>query len=160
MGARATITHSVSVIIPAWNAAQFLPDAVASIPDVHEIFVVVAQSDDNTLAVAHELAGQRAGMVVLDNPKKSPACGRNIGLRQVCGNVIAFIDADDVWPRGRLALQLERLDREPGVDMVAGLVTYFDRLDGESLGPAFELSAGDKIYPRSHGYDLPQVGFR
>lgn len=128
--------HQVSVIIPVRNMARFLPDALASIPDVHEVLIAVAESDDQTLQVARELARRRAGVVVLDNPKQTPASGRNVGLRHASGDIIAFNDADDVWPRGKLDLQLARLDREPEADVVAGRVTYFDRLDRETLAPA------------------------
>ena len=74
------MSHKVSVIIPVRNMARFLPDAVASIPDVDEILIAVAASDDDTLQVARELARRRAGVVVLDNPKTTPAAGRNAGL--------------------------------------------------------------------------------
>ena len=73
---------------------------------------------------------------MLADPKKGPATARNIGLREATGDVIAFNDADDVWPRGKLALQLERLDREPPADVVAGLVAYFEELDRDTLAPA------------------------
>jgi glycosyltransferase involved in cell wall biosynthesis len=130
------MNHRVSVIIPVMNMARFLPDAVASIPDVHEVVIAVAESDDDTLRVARELARGRAGVVVLDNPKGTPASGRNVGLRHASGNIIAFNDADDVWPRGKLDLQLARLDREPRADVVGGRVTYFDKFDRETLTPA------------------------
>ena len=96
------MSHKVSVIIPVRNMARFLPDAVASIPDVDEILIAVAASDDDTLQVARELARRRAGVVVLDNPKTTPAAGRNAGLCHARGDVIAFNDADDVWPRDKL----------------------------------------------------------
>ena len=130
------MSYRVSVILPAWNMARFLCDAVASIPDVHEIIIVASESDDDTVRVAHELAAQRPEVRVLAGPKKEPATARNIGLREATGDVIAFNDADDVWPRGRLALQLERLNLEPPADVVAGLVAYFGELDRASLAPA------------------------
>ena len=128
--------RSVSVIVPVWNMARFLPDAVASIPNVHEIIIVAAPSEDDTVRVANELAEQRAEVRVVAGSDQGPASARNIGLRQATGDVIAFNDADDVWPRGKLDLQLARLDAEPAVDVVAGLVTYFDALDREALAPA------------------------
>jgi glycosyltransferase involved in cell wall biosynthesis len=112
--------------------ARFLCDAVASIPEVHEIIIVAAESDDDTVGVAHEIAAGRPEVRVLAG---SPATARNIGLREATGNVIAFNDADDIWPRGRLALQLARLDRGPPADVVAGLVTYFEELDRHTLAP-------------------------
>jgi glycosyltransferase involved in cell wall biosynthesis len=116
--------------------ARFLFDAVASIPEVHEIIIVAAESDDDTVGVAHELAARRPEVRVLAGSKMGPATARNIGLREATGDVIAFNDADDIWPRGKLALQLERLDREPLADVVAGLVAYFGELDRDTLAPA------------------------
>jgi glycosyltransferase involved in cell wall biosynthesis len=128
--------HEVSVILPAWNMARFLPDALGSIPKVHEIIIVAAPSDDDTAEIADKLAARRPEIRVLADPNRGPATARNIGLREATGDVIAFNDADDIWPRGKLALQLERLDREPPVDVVAGLVAYFGELDRDTLTPA------------------------
>lgn len=130
------IDHRVSVIVPAWNMARFLPDAVASIPEVHEIILVTADSKDNTQAVAAELSRRRREVRVVKGSNGSPAIARNIGLAEASGDVIAFNDADDVWPAGKLAFQLGRLDRNPQVDVVAGLVTYFDSLDPTTLTPS------------------------
>lgn len=130
------MSHKVSVVVPVRNMARFLPDAVASIPEVHEIILVAAESDDSTLFVVNELARQRRGIHVLTDPGKGPAVARNVGLRKAAGDVIAFNDADDIWPQGKLALQLERLDREPQVDVVGGFVTYFEELAPNSFAPA------------------------
>jgi glycosyltransferase involved in cell wall biosynthesis len=130
------MTHRVSVIIPVWNMARYLPDAVASIPPVHEIIIVAAQSDDGTLEVAQQLAARRPEIRVLSHDGEGPAAARNVGLRAASGDVIAFNDADDVWPKSKLALQLERLDREPRADVVAGLATFFRDLDHDTLAPA------------------------
>jgi glycosyltransferase involved in cell wall biosynthesis len=139
------MSHRVSVIVPVWNMARFLPDAIASIPDVHEIIIVAAESNDNTFEVAQALAKQRRGVRVLPSPKKRPASARNIGLSAASGDVIAFNDADDVWPQGKLALQLKRLDGdEPQPDVVTGLVTWFKELDRDRLAPAEHSSVETK----------------
>jgi glycosyltransferase involved in cell wall biosynthesis len=149
------MSHKVSVIIPVRNMARFLPDAVASIPDVDEILIAVAASDDDTLQVARELARRRAGVVVLDNPKTTPAAGRNAGLCHARGDVIAFNDADDVWPRDKLDKQLARLDREPRVDVVGGRVTYFDKLDPDTLAPT-----SDARLESGFTFSMPPMIFR
>jgi len=138
------MSHRVSVIVPVWNMARFLPDAIASIPDVHEIIIVAAESNDNTFEVVQMLAKQRLGVQVLPSPKKRPASARNIGILNATGDVIAFNDADDLWPQGRLALQLKRLDGEPQPDVVAGLVTWFKELDRDRLAPAEHSSVETK----------------
>jgi glycosyltransferase involved in cell wall biosynthesis len=101
-----------------------------------EIIIVAADSHDDTVGVAHELAARRPEVRVLAGSKKGPATARNTGLREATSDIIVFNDADDVWPRGKLVMQLQRLDRDPPVDVVAGLVTYFGELDRDILAPA------------------------
>ena len=141
------MTHLVSVIVPVWNMARFLPDAIASIPDVHEIIIVAAESADDTIAVAYELADQRRAVRVITGPKIQPGRARNIGLQEAGGDVIAFNDADDIWPKGRLALQLDRLDSEPKVDVVSGLATYFRELDPDNLAPVQNVNVETRLIP-------------
>ena len=129
------MSHRVSVIVPAWNMARFLPDSIASIPPVHEVIIVAGEFDDNTLDVAEALGAERPDIDVLSVPNRGPGIARNIGLRAATGDVIAFNDADDIWPQGRLALQLARLDSEPRADIVMGLVSRFSKLDRRNLAP-------------------------
>jgi glycosyltransferase involved in cell wall biosynthesis len=142
--------HSVSVIVPVWNMARYLSDAIASIPQAHEILIVATECDDNTVEVANELSVRRPEIRVLGNPSRGPAAGRNVGLRAASGDVIAFSDADDIWPPHKLSLQLERLDREPRTDVVGGLVTYFRELDCSTLAPAANS--------RAKTFFIPNVG--
>ena len=69
-------------------------------------------------------------------PGANPAQARNAGLEKASGDVIGFLDADDLFPAGKLAAQLARLERMPAVDVVSGIITLFDRLDPATLAPA------------------------
>jgi glycosyltransferase involved in cell wall biosynthesis len=153
--------HRISAIIPTLNMGRFLPDAIASIERqgvaVDEIIVVDNQSTDETGEVLARLSRTNSRLRVIDVPPAGPARARNKGLEAASGDVIAFLDADDLWPSGKLTLQLARLDRDPQVDLVAGFVTFFDRLDSESLTPAissrvetvFGMNVGASIYRAS-----------
>ena len=90
------MSHKVSVIVPVWNMARFLPDAIASIPKVHEIIIVAAEFDDGSFDAANELARRRPEIRVVAGSNQGPARERNIGLREASGDVIAFNDADDI----------------------------------------------------------------
>lgn len=132
----------VSVIIPNLNMARFLPDAVHSIlrqaVPVAEIFIIDAGSDDDSLAVIAELGSRCAQVRLLHSDQKNPSAVRNRGLAAASGEIICFLDADDLWPAGKLARQLARLAAEPPVRVVSGFVQYFDRLDRENLVPAVD----------------------
>ncbi len=73
---------------------------------------------------------------VIEIGREGPGPARNIGLEAAAGEFITFLDADDLWPAGKLARQLERLGAEPRMEMVSGRVLYFDKLDEAALAPA------------------------
>ncbi|NTV95555.1 MAG: glycosyltransferase family 2 protein [Thiobacillus sp.] len=151
----------VSVIIPNLDMGRFLPDALASIArqavPVDEIFIVDAGSGDDSLAVIAGLAAADPRVRLLRSEAKNPSAVRNRALAAATGEVIAFLDADDLWPADKLARQLARLEAEPAVSVVSGFVQYFDRLDRERLAPAadsrvetlFHVHLGAAVFRRS-----------
>ena len=105
----------VSVIIPAYNAAPYLAETLASVfaqsyPD-YEIIVVDDGSTDDTLAVLEQFADR---ITLIRKPNGGPASARNAGLRQARGELLAFLDGDDLWLPDKLAAQVERDDSEIG----------------------------------------------
>lgn len=151
----------ISTIIPVRNGAEYIVDALASIcrqsvvPD--EILIVDDGSTDNTLDVVHEFSRGNPAIKLLEGPQKGPGPARNVALRQACGDIITFLDADDLWPADKMQVQLARLEREPHVDVVSGFVRYFDKLCKDRLAPAedskindiFHVHLGAAIFRRS-----------
>lgn len=110
---------TVSVVVPAYNAAGILPAALASLAGqaaVHEVLVVDDGSTDDTAAVAAEHPGVR----VLRQDNAGPSAARNRGIEEATGDWIGFLDADDRWLPGKLAAQLAAADRHPEAVLVAG----------------------------------------
>lgn len=109
----------VSVIIPAYNCASFVAEAVQSALDQDyepkEIIVVNDGSSDGTLAV---LRGFRDSIRLIDQKNSGPPVARNAGLVAARGDYIAFLDADDVWMRSKLTTQVAYLDSHPEVGTV------------------------------------------
>ena len=131
---------AVSLIVPNRNMARFLSDALASIErqrrPVKEILVVDAGSRDESFAIIAEWSARGLPLEVISAPGANPAQARNAGLARATGSVIGFLDADDLFPAGKLAAQLARLESAPGVDVVSGIITSFDQLDRATLVPA------------------------
>jgi len=102
----------VSVIIPCYNQARFLAEAIQSALDQDypnkEVIVVNDGSPDNTREVAAAF-GDR--IIYIEQPNNGAAGARNAGIRASKGEYIAFLDADDVCLPGRLALQAAILDQ-------------------------------------------------
>lgn len=92
----------ISVIMPCYNAARFVEEAVASVmgqtyPAV-ELIVIDDGSDDRSVEILKSLAARYAPrMKLLFASRLGPYPCRNLGLAQARGSRIAFLDADDYW---------------------------------------------------------------
>jgi glycosyltransferase involved in cell wall biosynthesis len=116
----------VSVIIPTYNHAHFLPTAIESVRAQTygqvEIVVVDDFSTDSTERVVEQYAAPNTTYIKSAN-KGIVATSRNVGTRAAKGEYIAFLDADDVWEPNKLELQLPHLD-DPSVVAVASDLRY------------------------------------
>ena len=109
-----------SVIIPSFNYAEYLPAAISSVlaqtDSDFELLIVDDGSTDGSLALARACFDPRVRVLV--QPNRGLSAARNAGIRATRGRYIAFLDADDMWVREKLALQSELLDRVPAVGLV------------------------------------------
>jgi len=118
------LTDDISVVIPACNAAHYLPEAVASVRaqslQPREILLVDDGSTDDTAQVARSL-----GLPCIGQENQGVAVARNTGLSAAQGALIAFLDADDVWADFTLEKQTRRLRENPEAEVAMGLVQPF-----------------------------------
>jgi len=117
----------VSVIIPTYNSASILPDAIDSIlaqtRPADEIIVVDDGSTDDTEGVCSRYGGNVRYLRHAEN-RFAPAA-RNTGIEASTGDWLAFLDADDVWDSEKLELQLAALEQRPEADFaVAAALTW------------------------------------
>ncbi|WP_198371310.1 glycosyltransferase family 2 protein [Roseomonas rosulenta] len=133
----------VSVVIPAFNAASLLPQAIGSVAaqtlrDV-EVIVVDDASTDDTADAARTLLGQAGlrGQVVRLQSNGGPALARNVGVARAGGEYVAFLDTDDVWMPEKLALQSALLDAHPEVTLCGCQADWVDA-SGRVVSPLFE----------------------
>ena len=106
---------SISVVIPAYNSARTLGEAIASVRaqtyPVHEIIVVDDYSKAEEATAIDRVA---AGCTVIHQPKnRGPSVARNKGIARATGEWIAFLDSDDVWLPRKLEKQIEFLRAHP-----------------------------------------------
>lgn len=111
--------ETITVIIPAFNSGRFIADALdsalrQSAPPA-QIIVINDGSTDDTGA---RLRPYQNRITVIDQPNQGTAAARNAGLRIATGDFIAFLDADDVWHKRKLEMQLEVLRRRPDIQLI------------------------------------------
>jgi glycosyltransferase involved in cell wall biosynthesis len=113
-------TMRPSVIIPAFNAARFLGEAIGSVlaqsRPPFELIVVDDGSTDATDRVVLRFPAVR----YIAQAHGGIAAARNCGVRAATGNCLAFLDADDRWTPGKLETQLAALEADPELDMLLG----------------------------------------
>ena len=141
----------VSVVIPVFNGERFLREAVQSVLDQQysplEIIVVDDGSTDNTASVARSLP---ESVRYLHQTNQGPAAARNRGIEQAQGSLIAFADADDLWPRAKLELQLPYLINDAKIDIVLGRIQQVLLSEAQEFGEtAFSVNLGSAVIRKS-----------
>jgi glycosyltransferase involved in cell wall biosynthesis len=129
----------ISVVIPAFNPGPLLKDALASVvAQTYQDWDLVVVDDGSTedLSWVRDV-DPRIRLIRTDHLGASIA--RNVGIGSTDGKYVAFLDADDRWRPGKLALQLNALSR-------GALFSYtaFDLIDeaGNRIGPGYGAEVG------------------
>ncbi len=106
----------VSVIIPTYNRASYLKEAVQSVLDQtyrnFELIIVDDGSTDNTEEVVASFTDDRIRYIKKNNEGHAGKT-RNVGLENARGEYIAFLDDDDVWLPEKLELQIKTMMEHP-----------------------------------------------
>lgn len=148
----------VSVIVPVYNCERYLAEAIESILAQTyrpiEIIIVDDGSTDNTSSIAKAFGKE---VKYFYQPNSGPPYARNRGLKMARGDIIGFLDADDLWERNTLEVQLSRLEKNPAVEIVLGKIQVIlpcrdsaDKTDFEVFAdPWVALHLGSALFRKS-----------
>lgn len=120
------LDQGVAVIIPVYNAAPFLREAVRSalvFPHVKEVVLVEDASPDNSLEVCRSLLGTDPRITLIRHPdgrNHGAGASRNLGYASSRSPFVVFLDADDVFLPNRFDKEREVFARHPDADGVYG----------------------------------------
>lgn len=124
----------VSAIIPCYNAAKFLPEAIESVIsqtyDNIEIIVVNDGSTDDTDLVVSPYLDK---IQYVKQANAGPAAARNNGISHANGEYIAFLDADDLWCADKIQKQVEIIGASTDIALVYSKFENFCNDTGEKL---------------------------
>jgi glycosyltransferase involved in cell wall biosynthesis len=140
------IASLVSVVIPAYNCERFIAEAVESVRrqeyEPNEIIIIDDGSTDGTSSCVKGLGGD---IRYVYQANKGPAAARNRGITMSRGEVIAFLDADDYWPANKLKIQIERMNKNPEIEVVLGRIKCTGLLTEEDRKIRFESADNTMI---------------
>src|SRR5215217_364560 len=118
----------VSVIIPAYEVAEFIGEALDSVfaqtfTD-YEVIVINDGSPD-TEALERALAPYMSRIIYLKQENRGVSAARNAGILAARGSLLAFLDGDDMWLANYLEVQVKRIQADPTIDVLYPNVMMF-----------------------------------
>ncbi len=159
----------VSVVMPVFNSALFLKDAINSVIgqtfENWELIIVDDFSTDNSVSIVQDLSKNNSRIKIIQLSKNvGAALARNIGIDVASGDFIAFLDSDDIWLPEKLEVQLKQLKNSgSGISFSSCyLIDNFGKIKGVRLSPSAvnygELLKLNTITNSSGMYDVRKFG--
>ncbi len=138
----------VSVIVPVYNGAAYLAEALASVQAQSYRPIEVIVVDDGSTDASGDVARRATPQArVLHQANQGAGAARNRGVAEATGELLAFLDQDDVWVGEKLRWQVAALDADPTLDLAFGHVQQF-------LSPDLDVSLRARLSCPDH----PQPG--
>lgn len=143
-----SILKTVSVVIPAYNASNTIQQAIATARAQTlrptQIVVVDDCSKDDTIEKAEAVAGP--DLLVVRSPKNGGGgAARNLGIDHSTGDVVAFLDADDLWAPNKLANQMALLRTQRRDSFCFSAVEQVNEYDEKHVLPKREPFPGESL---------------
>ena len=156
-GPTRTAEGLVSVIIPSYNSAAYLPEAIESVLAQSyrplEIIVIDDGSTDNT---REQLQPYLTKISYLYQANQGVSAARNAGIRRASGELIAFLDADDTWAPEKLARQVEAFRPHPEAGVC---FTDFSKFNDTGILRPSSLTENLQRWAREHPDVAEDVSF-
>lgn len=135
------MTPLVSVIVPVYNAENFIAETVRSVIDQSyknwELWLVDDGSTDCSAQVIDSFVKTDARIKYIYKENGGQASARNLGIENSSGQYIAFLDSDDIWHPEKLEAQIGQMLSDPEIDLCY------------TAGRIFETSTADSVpYPK------------
>lgn len=112
MQAVGSLKPAISVIIPTYNRARMVVEAIESVLNqTFKAFELILIDDGSTDETPAALANYASVVTVIRQTNKGVSAARNKGIQSAQGNLVAFLDSDDLWLPEKLAHQFEFFQR-------------------------------------------------
>lgn len=147
----------VSIVMPTYNAEAFVHQTIQSVLNQSfadfEYLILDDGSHDRSLAIARQWALGDRRIQVSSHPNQGVSATRNRGIQLSRGNLIAFLDADDIWFPEKLAAHVEHFQANPNLAVSFSRVEFMT-LNGEPTGQV-SSSRLSHLKPEDFIYENP-----
>lgn len=145
------VSPKISVITPAYNAEAYIGAAIVSVLQQTLTPTEIIVVDDGSIDKTADVIKQFDHIIYMRQENKGPAAARNAGIKMAQGDWIAFLDADDLWDKNKLALHYDYFKKNSGVEIVRGYSKPFRENPGEegqSFSPVLLTSFVTGLFKR------------
>jgi hypothetical protein len=132
-------TVVASIVIPAYNSAVYIANALNSVlaqTYINYEIIVVNDGSPDTPALEHVLHPYLSKIRYIRQENRGPSGARNTAIRAARGRYVAFLDSDDLWLPKHLAKQVEALEKDPSLGLVYSNAVHIE--DDYPVGIAFD----------------------
>lgn len=135
----------VSVLIPCYNASPFLKDTLEScllnLSPSDEIILIDDHSEDNSMDIARGILGESSiPFQIKTNTKKGACHARNMAYELSSGELIQWLDSDDLIGPNKIPLQREKLSHRPRGLAASPFIPFVGNIDSGTI-------AEDRVWP-------------
>lgn len=149
----------VSIVMPAYNAFQYLHEAIESVLaqtfNDFELLIIDDGSTDSTAEVAHHYSQRDSRVKLFSQANQGVSVARNTGIKMAQGEFIAFLDSDDQWLPDKLAAHIEHLNSDSNLGISFGRVEFM-KLNGKPTGQ-LSNSPLSNLKPQNFLYENPII---
>ena len=118
----------VSIIMAAFNSEVYISESIKSVVDQSysnwELLIINDGSSDNTLNVSKSFSDSR--IRIFDQKNMGVSAARNVGLINMTGQYLCFLDADDVMPKNSIKSRMNIFHQYPDISFIDGIVIYMN----------------------------------